>query len=353
MNLTKEKPRLRRRLSKVLKFIIPAVVSLGLCWVLFKDDSLSEMLTIIRQGCDFRWIAVMLGLLVMSNVFRAMRWGLQLEAVGVNAPLGERVLSIFGTYAVNLVFPRLGEVWRCGFVAQREKAGFATVAGTVVADRVADLLTGVLFLVATVFLGHDAIGRFMSRYPDFYLSVQRLLTSPVTWVILSALTAATVIFFRHRSKNRIVNRIKKFCRDMWDGFKGIATMRHKWYWLLLTALLWGCYFFQMAAAFQAFPFTREIFAQDGMTAVLVCFTLGSIAMGVPSNGGIGPYQVALIFGLGLYMDPDLGREAAKAFEMDSKAFANLVLGTTTLTIIVLGLITFISIALGKRRHREA
>lgn len=353
MTAKKEKTRLRKLTGKTLTFIIPTVVSLGLCWLLFKDDSLSEMMSVIRHGCDFKWIALMLVLLVMSNFFRAMRWGLQLDAVGVKAPFGERVLSIFGTYAVNLVFPRLGEVWRCGFIAQREHAQFATVAGTVVADRVADLLTGALFFLATILLGHDAIGRFMSRYPDFYLKLERIMTSPLTWVIIASIIIATIIFFRHHSDNRIVNRIKQFCHDMWNGFIGIAVMRHKWYWLLLTALLWGCYFFQMAVAFQAFPFTREIFSEYGMTAVLVCFTLSSIAMGVPSNGGIGPYQVALIFGLGLYMAPDAGQEAVKAFEMDSKAFANVLLGSTTLMVIVLGLITFISIALTRRRRRRS
>lgn len=328
------------------------VVSLGLCWVLFKDDNFGEMMAIINQGCDFKWIAAMLALLVMSNVFRAMRWGLQLEAVGIKAPLWERVLSVFGTYAVNLVFPRLGEVWRCGYVAQREEAQFATVAGTVVADRIADLLTVTLFVVATLIFGHDALGRFVSRYPDFYISMERILSSPLTWIVVVAGIVGVVLFFRHRSSNRLVNRVKGFCRDMWAGFAGIALMRHKMWWIGLTVLLWGCYFFQMVFAFQAFGFTQEIFARDGMTAVLICFTLGSIAMGVPSNGGIGPYQVALIFGLGLYAGADMGPETAKAFETDSKAFANLILGTTTLTVIVLGLITFLSIVLMKRHPKR-
>lgn len=343
--------RTRRRLTPgmVLKFIIPIVVSIKLCQKLFRGDSLSDMLAVIREGCDFRWIGAMLLLLLMSNVFRAMRWGLQLDAIGIRVPLWPRVLSIFGTYAVNLVFPRLGEVWRCGYIAQRERAQFGTVAGTVLADRLADLLTGMLFLIATLIFGHDALLRFVARYPDFYYSMERLLTSPLTWVILAAMILGAVWFLRHKSHNRLVARVQQFCTEMWDGFAGIARMRHKGWWLVLTALLWGCYFFQMALAFQAFTFTREIFAADGFTAVLVCFTLSSIAMGVPSIGGIGPYQVALIFGLGLYMEPGLTAEATETFETNSKAFANLLLGATTTQVIILGLITFACIALSRRR----
>lgn len=340
----------RRPVGAVIKFVIPTAVSVGLCWVLFRGDSLGEMMSIIRNGCDFVWIGAMLVLLLLSNFFRAFRWGLQLEAVGIKVPMGALVLSIFGTYAVNLVFPRLGEVWRCGYVAHREGAQFGTVAGTVVADRLADLLTGILFLLATLVMGHGALLRFVSRYPDFYRRMEQLMSSPLTWLVVACLIAAPVIFLRHRSHNRAVVAVQRFCREMWTGFAGIARMRHKWWWLFWTLLLWGCYFFQMALAFQAFGFTREIFATDGYTAVLVCFTLSSIGMGVPSNGGIGPYQVALIFALGLYMAPDSGAEAARAFEMDSKAFANLVLGVTTLMTIVLGLITFGCIAFSKRRR---
>ncbi len=112
-------------------------------------------------------------------------------------------------------------------------------------------------------------------------------------------------------------------------------------WLLLTAGLWGCYFVQLYVAFYAFPFTREVLAQHGILAALVAFVLSSISMGVPSNGGIGPWQWAIIFALGIY---GLGQAQAAAF-------ANLVLGTQTMLLILLGLFTFGCIALDKRRHK--
>ena len=62
-------------------------------------------------------------------------------------------------------------------------------------------------------------------------------------------------------------------------------------------------------------------------------------MGVPSNGGIGPWQWAVIFALGIY---GVGRAPASAF-------ANLVLGCNTLLLIVLGIITFIGIAADRKR----
>ena len=99
-----------------MKFIIPVVVSVGLCVVMFRDIDFGDMMRVIRHDCDFRWIGLMMVMSVMPMVFRALRWGIQLRALGIDAPVHVLVCSIFGTYAVNLVFPRLGEVWRTGYV---------------------------------------------------------------------------------------------------------------------------------------------------------------------------------------------------------------------------------------------
>ncbi|MDE5608212.1 MAG: flippase-like domain-containing protein [Muribaculaceae bacterium] len=347
MSLPEGKSMSRRMLGFFLKIIIPMIVSVGLCWILFRGDSLEELVAVMKERCDYRWILAMTLLLSLTYLIRAVRWGQQLEAVGVKASLWTRVVSIFGTYAVNLVFPRLGEVWRCGFVAHRERAQFSVVAGTVIADRLADLLSGISFILATLLFGHDAIRRFISRYPAFYDSLMRIVTSPWLWIAVAVAVIAAVWFLRGSGGGAVMTRLRNFGRGLWDGFYGIRLMRHKWRWLALTIALWGCYFTQMILAFQAFQFTQDIFAGHGIVAVLVCFTLGSMAMGVPSNGGIGPYQIALIFGLSLYM-PDSADPAV--FEMESKAFANVVLGASTLLSVLLGLIAFLSIALSKRRR---
>ena len=110
-------------------------------------------------------------------------------------------------------------------------------------------------------------------------------------------------------------------------------------WLLLTLGIWTCYFLQLYVSFYAFPFTAALLAEYGVPAALVTFVLGSLAMGVPSNGGIGPWQWAVIFALGIYGLP----------KAEAGAFANLSLGTTTLLTIALGIFTFAAIAFDKRR----
>lgn len=328
----------------LLKYGLPLVITVGLCWLLFHNINFGEMMEIIRRDCNFWWIGLALVVSVFSHVFRAARWQIQLRALGINASLWELTLSIFGTYAVNLVFPRLGEVWRTGYVAAEEKAPFTTVFGSMVADRLADTVTVAIITAATFLLAGPQLMEYLSQNPDAYNGVINLLTSPALWAgIVACLALATWIFVKFPD-NKVIAKIRSLWKGLWEGFAVIVKMPGKGRWMVLTCLVWGCYFFQLYVAFFSFPLTSEVVSRYGTIAVLVCFVLSSISMGVPSNGGIGPWQWAIIFGLSLYSAgiPGLTREYATSF-------ANLVMGMQTLLLILLGIFTFIAISLRKKR----
>ena len=272
-------------LSKIMKFAVPLIVTVGLCYVLFKGLDFNEMMAIISEQCDFRWIALALVLSILSHVWRAFRWRIQLRALGVDAPRFALVLSIFGTYAVNLVFPRLGEVWRTGYVSVREDARFSTVFGSMIADRFADLVTVGLLTLATFVMARGPIVEFVRAYPDAYQKLLNMATSPWTWGALAVVVLAMWWVLSH-SRSRLVAKSRDFLNGLWGGFAAIARMRGKFQWLGLTVCIWGCYFLQLEVAFHAFPLTRALFDSHGLLVVLVCFVLTSISMGIPSNGGI-------------------------------------------------------------------
>ena len=340
---------LRAIIKYTLRYIVPLVISVGLCWIVFRNDSLEEMWKLATIKCDFTWMWLMLFIEFFSFVFRALRWRIQLNGVGICASFKEVLYSIFGTYGVNIVLPRVGEVWRCGYIAQRRSAPFGTVFGTMVADRFADVIMSILLLSLTLIVSGSEIEAFIHKYPAGYEAILGLITSPWLWCISVIVIVGVVIFLRSHTDNKIVNKLKSFAHELWNGFSAIASMPHRGLWLLWTCMLWGCYFMQLVVAFQAFPFTQSLFSEHGLLVVLICFTLTTIALGIPSNGGIGPYQIAMIFGLSLFMPAGLDAEATKAFEMDSKTFANLVLTLSTLLMIAVGLWAFIAIAFEKRK----
>lgn len=343
---TTTKSKVSQWLSYLLKYGIPLVITTGLCYLLFAHMNFSEMVAIIRRDCDFRWIALALVISIFSHIFRAMRWRIQLKALGIDAPLFALILSIFGTYAVNLVFPRLGEIWRTGYIAQRQQAPFTTVFGSMVADRLADGITVLLITFATFLIAGPELVRYLSQ-PENGATLHKLadiISSPWLWIAAALCVAAAIAVVIAFPSNRVVKRIKEIVIDLWNGFAVIGRMPGKGMWLLLSIAIWGCYFTQLYVAFFSFPATTQVVNTYGITAVLVCFVLSSISMGVPSNGGIGPWQWAIIFGLSMYTTgiPELTRDYATSF-------ANLVMGMQTLLLILLGIFTFVCIAAERKR----
>ena len=327
-------------LKKLFQYGVPLVISIGLCYLLFTGIDFNEMIATIRNECNFWWIGLALFISIFSHIFRAMRWRIQLRALNINPPLMPLVYSIFGTYAVNLVFPRLGEVWRTTYISQRQNASFTAVFGSMVADRLADAVTVLTLTLSTFLLASGAITKYLAQNTALYHKVMGLITSPMLWIVVVAMIAVAAWLFFKKRDNKFIAKIISFIKGLWVGFSAIAKMKGKGKWLLLTVAIWGCYFVQLFVAFFAFKETTAVVENHGIMAVLVCFVFSSIAMGVPSNGGIGPWQWAVIFGLSIY---------GMAIDGISVAFANLVLGSQTCLLIVLGIITFTAIALEKRR----
>lgn len=325
----------------LMKYGVPLIVSAGLCYVLFHDMDFGEMVDFVRRDCDFGWIAVSAAIGILCVVFRALRWRIQLRSAGVETPLMPVIYSIIGTYAVNLVLPRLGELWRSEYIARRQRAPFGTVFGSMIAERASDTLVVLLMTVAAFLLGGTALKAFIENKVDHDGMLYRLITSPWTYAAAIAAVAVVVLFFRLSKNNKFARKIHGLWQQLLGGFMSIFHMRGATWWLIWTVCLWSCYFLQMCACFEAFGLTREITAEHGIIVVYICYVLGSLSMGVPSNGGIGPYQIAVVFGLQCYA-PGLNQQ-------EGYSFANVVLGAQTLMFIILGIISFALIAADNRR----
>ena len=338
---------MKKIISALLKYGIPIAISVGLAYFLYKNVDLDAIRQSLTRDVNYWWFLPVIVVSVMSHIFRALRWRLQLKAIGVDAPVSALVNSIFGTYFVNLLFPRLGEVWRTGYIANRQKASFTQVLGSMVGDRLSDTATVLVITVFTFFLAQDAFVKFFdSRGGDGGGSI---FASPLFWTLVALAVvgvALLVWIFKSESRNKVVAKLRLMLRNLWDGFAAIGKMEGKWQFLIYTILIWGCYFLQLYIASFAFECTKHL----GVVAILVLFVLSSIGMAVPSNGGLGPWQFAIIFGLTLY---GVGAfPPSTPYDPQASAFAWLVWGVQTCLLIVLGVYAFVSMAIDKRRIEQ-
>lgn len=339
---TKDNPgAMKRILGYAIRWGLPLALTVLLVWYLFKKVNFSDMWEIISHGVDYGWILCAMGISVLSHICRAARWRIQLRSLGIRPPMMALCCSIFGCYALNLVFPRLGEVWRCTYISQREKAPLTTVLGSMVADRLSDTLMVLLLTLLAFIVATPAIEAFLVKYP-----VGRGLVDMVSnlwfWVVVIVGVAGVWALFRFGKDTKIVIKLTDMLRKLWEGFAAVGKMEGKWMFLLLTLAIWGCYYVQLYVAFFAFPFTRELCAQSGLAfglvPCLVAFVLSSIGMAVPSNGGLGPWNIAVMFGLAIYGISDA----------QGTAFSMLQWSGQTVMLIILGIYTMAYISMSKK-----
>lgn len=325
-----------------IRYLLPLALTVALVWYMFRQVDFGRMMEILREGVDFWWILLAMGISVFSHIFRAARWRLQLNALGIHVPFMALCCSIFGCYALNLVFPRLGEVWRCTYVSKEGKAHFTTVLGSMVSDRLTDTLSVLLLVLLTFIVANSALVDFLAKYP-VGKGIIDLLANPWVWVAGSVTLILIFCVFYFGRNTGLVKQLVGWIRELWSGFATLWQMKGRLQFVMWTVLIWGAYYFQLYVAFFAFGFTRELCAEPslayGLTPCLVAFVLSSIGMAIPSNGGLGPWNIAVMFGLAVY----------GITETEGTAFSMLQWSGQTVMLIILGIYTMAYISLSGKK----
>lgn len=332
--------------ATLLKTAVPLAVSAGLVIWLFHKVDIRQVESIIRQGVDYRYLFIMMFLTMLSQVIRGIRWGMQLRAAGVAPmPRTAECVAIFGAYALNLVFTFLGEAWRCVYVARRQKCKISTVVGTDIGDRGSDGVMIGLFIILTLFTARGAIDRFLDHYPVGE-ALGRMASDGTMWMWIAGVvgTGGTALYLlRHTAA---VEGVRRSASRMWEGFAVLFHMKRIGLYVWLTLGIWVCYFFMTYSCFFAFPFTRELITRPGthwgLLPGLVVFVFGSCSMIVPSNGGLGPWNLAVMFALSLY-----GVSAA-----DGATYSIVAWSFQTATDVALGIFSAFYIGITRRKERR-
>ena len=330
-----------RSLSLWIKYLLPVVLTVLLVWYMFSKVDFGQMMEILRGDVAYQWILLAMGISVVSHVFRAARWRLQLRWLGIEVPFMTLCCSIFGCYSLNLVIPRGGELWRCTYIASRGKAPFTTVLGSLVGDRLTDTLTVLCLTLLTFIVANGAINSFLERYP-IGRDPLATATNPTVWIGMIGLAVAVVTLFYFLRDRGAVKKLRGWLLELWAGFASLWKMEGRIKFLALTLGIWGCYYLQLYVAFYAFGFTKALCLEPGtafgLTPCLVAFVLSAIGMAIPSNGGLGPWNIAVMFGLSVYGISDA----------EGTAFSMLQWSGQTVMLILLGIFTMIYVSINRK-----
>lgn len=273
-------------LKKTLKIIVPIILGLFLVWYSLSKVSFSTLLSYFETA-DYTYIALAVFLGLLSHLSRAYRWLFILEPMGYKVKLSNSIFAVFIGYLVNYTIPRAGEIARVSHLTNYEGIPFEKGLGTVVAERVADLLVMLLIITITLFLQFEFI------YDFFYekLSVNKVI-SVIVVLILGVVIFRKVIT---KSKSRLVVKIKNFIIGLIEGGLSIFKMKKKWAYIFHTVFIWGMYILMFYVTSFAILGLQPI----PFGAILVAFISASFSIAA-TNGGIGSYPIAVFAAFSLF-----------------------------------------------------
>lgn len=334
-------------IKNALKSLLFLVVGLVILWLIFSSQSETYRLDCIQNGgleenCslfkklikDFSgvnwfWILVVLILFTISNWSRSERWRMLLEPLGVYPRKGNTFMSIMLGYFANLGIPRIGEIVRAGTLSRYEKLPLEKSMGTVVTDRMLDMLSLALVILIALVLESDTVLGFLRENAQLE-SITRLLTVRNIGLLFTlALIGILLVFmvFKRKKDHPIFIKLKGILLGFKDGILSISKVRKPVLLIFHSVLIWTMYYFMTYACFKSFGPTENLGAQAGF----VTFVFGSLGMIVPLPGGMGSYHFCVMAALGLY-----GLNGADSFSFamiiffSIQIFCNVLLGLISL-----------------------
>ena len=321
---------LNRRLKRALKLFLPILLGLALVWYSYNitsEEDRQQIIFYIREADKF-WVGVSVFIGIFSHISRALRWNYLLEPMGYKPRITNNVLIILMAYFTNLGIPRSGEFLRATALATYEGVPFEKGFGTIVTERVVDLVMLLLVVLVALTLQTDILLSFLDGRGLSLAGLLVLLTVGVLMLFL-------FLMFLRRSANRWAIKLKNLIKGLLDGLMSIFRMKKKWLFLWHTVFIWACYI----AMFWVIKYTVPETGSLTIDEILVAFVAGAFAMST-TNGGIGLYPIAVSGALAIYGISDVSGDA----------FGWIMWISQTLMVVVFGAISFLFLPLLNRNR---
>ena len=302
--------------KKILKTTLPLLLGGVLVWYSLAGMDQEKMITHLKTA-NYGWIFLGLFFGVLSHLSRAYRWKFMLAPMGYKPKFTNSVLAVLIGYFVNLAIPRAGEVSRATVMVNYENIPFQKGFGTIVAERIADMIMMFLIIGITLFFQFDYILALVSENFD-----------PIKiGFLLLGIIGATIVFtsFVKKAKQGFLLKIKNFILSLVEGVTSILKMEKKWNFIFHTFFIWTMY---VAMFWATIPAIQGLEVPVG--GILVGFIAGGFSIAA-TNGGIGSYPLAVTGAFLLFNVP----------ESPSEAFGWIMWSAQTLMIIVFGGLAFL------------
>lgn len=287
---------------KTVKYIVSIAVAVVLVYFSFRGVDWKDFMGSIRS-CRWEWIVYAMLFSILSFVIRSERW--RRLMLPIDGKIG--VLTTYNAvcigYLANFVFPRIGEVVKCGVVSRRQAAiagnkegklyNFDKYVGTVVMEKTFDILSVMALFAILLVAWWEKFGAFFTEHILSPASQRNYGGLLLTLAIIALVVGAVILVVHLRDKYSFCGKIYNFINGLWTGFKGCFTSKGGFSFLVYTIALWLSYIMMSYCIIRSLPFLDTMGFVDAM---FVC-AAGGLGWIVPAPGGIGSYHFIVALAL--------------------------------------------------------
>jgi hypothetical protein len=293
----------KNRVSTLIKFFLFLGLGIFIIWLSLRGLTAEERRQILFSFriANYNWVILTICLGIISHIFRSLRWMLLFEPMGYKPSLKNTFYAVMVGYFANLAFPRLGEVTRCGVLANCEKIPFNKSFGTVITERAVDMICFLLLFLLMVLTQMGTISDYMDTniYPKLVAKFGNLDYTRMVLLGLLGIATFVMIFYllihKRVKKTASYQKLKNLVFGFWEGLKSLVQMKQPWLFVFYSIVIWVFYFFMLYICFFCFSDTGAL----GLGAGLSSLVLGSIGIMI-TPGGIGLYPAIIQETLQLY-----------------------------------------------------
>lgn len=281
------------------------------------------------SNANWFWITVSVIISFFSHFARAYRWNYLLENYNHQTDLPTSLASVFIGYLANYGLPRMGEISRCAVVNKYNKVPIDIALGTVIAERVVDLLLMFVVFLLIVFFQYADLESLLQQYIIYPLQMKMQHTNWTLLVIVMIAGLGILFFLLSRKKNNsasLMDKILSFIQNIIRPLLSIHKIRRPvgfWGW---SVVIWCLYFLSMYFCALSMSATEEL----GVLKILVLFLFGTVGV-IVTPGGIGAYHF-LITEILIFYNVD---------KASAVAFPWIIWGTQFLLILLAGGLAFV------------
>lgn len=299
---------MKQLVQKILKVLLPLLFGVGIFWFLMSKVDFAQVKAVISNGISWTWVAISLSIALLSHIARGIRWRLQIRTLGVDPTTHDMSVSVFGNYGLNLIFPRLGEVWRCNYIANSYGVSFTTTLGTMISERIVDMITSVLIALTAFLVESHIFFEFFKESGGIGGGIVDMLLSPMFYLSIAIIVLVVILCRKFLSNNPVYKYVSGLCKNVMTGILSLKDLPNKWSYVFYTLLIWALYYLNTYTGLMFFDFTSHF---SPFQALLI-FIMGSCSLIVPVQGGLGAWHAVVIFTLMCY---GIGETEATAFAM--------------------------------------